>query len=332
MATLETLPADQRAVLQLLLKQGKSYEDLSGLLRIEPSAVQERAHDAIAALGPDDGIDDDRIDEIADYLLGQQSASQRAATREYLEGSPPGRAWARTTAGALKPLAGENLPEIPAERAEVDEAFDALDRRTARREEVERSSRKGGLLLLAGLGIVLAVVLILVLSGGDDSSSDSTGSTSTTAQAGLDILRQANLAPPGGQPRTRVGVAFVVRQSGRVGLGLQAQGLAPSTQRSAYALWLYNSPSNARFLGFVPTPVGQDGSLQNLSALEQGIDGFRELLLTRETRENPPRPGTIIMRGRFAAPSAEAQGALSGTATAPGGTATAPPAGTTTTP
>jgi len=37
--------------------------------------------------------------KIADYLLGQQGASQRADTREYLEGSAPGRAWARVLIG-----------------------------------------------------------------------------------------------------------------------------------------------------------------------------------------------------------------------------------------
>ena len=37
MSRLDDLPADRKAVLQLLLKQRKSYDDLSGLLRIDPS-------------------------------------------------------------------------------------------------------------------------------------------------------------------------------------------------------------------------------------------------------------------------------------------------------
>src|SRR4051794_41915608 len=125
MATLDQLPPDQRAVLQLLLKQGKSYGDIAGLLRIEPTAVQARAHDALDALGPDEtaGLTGARQDEIADYLLGQQSASERAATREFLEGSAGGRAWARVVAAELRPLAGDTLPEIPAEGVELDAAF-----------------------------------------------------------------------------------------------------------------------------------------------------------------------------------------------------------------
>ena len=35
MSGIEELPPDQRAVLQLILKQGRGYADLSGLLRID---------------------------------------------------------------------------------------------------------------------------------------------------------------------------------------------------------------------------------------------------------------------------------------------------------
>src|SRR2546430_2219437 len=50
MARLDQLPPDQRAVLQLLLKQGKSYGEIADLLKIERSAVKARAHDAVAVL------------------------------------------------------------------------------------------------------------------------------------------------------------------------------------------------------------------------------------------------------------------------------------------
>src|SRR5206468_3279744 len=78
-------------------------------------------------LGPRDGaqLAPQRRAEVADYLLAQQSASERAATREFLEGSAAGRAWARVVAGELRPLAGDALPAVPAEGAEVEEAFDA---------------------------------------------------------------------------------------------------------------------------------------------------------------------------------------------------------------
>src|SRR3977135_417765 len=103
MTEIDDLPADQRAVLQLLLKQGKTYEDLAGILNMDASTVRERAHAGLEALGPDAGrrLAPERRAEVSDYLLGQQSDSQRAATRDHLAGSAAARAWAR--AGGERP-------------------------------------------------------------------------------------------------------------------------------------------------------------------------------------------------------------------------------------
>ena len=115
MATLEDLPAEQNAVIQLLLKQGKSYEYIAGMLRIEPEDVRDRAHAAVDALGPESGrrLPEQRRAEIADYLLGQQSADEEAATREHLAGSAGARAWARAIAGELRTVGGDSVPSVP---------------------------------------------------------------------------------------------------------------------------------------------------------------------------------------------------------------------------
>ncbi|MGH2943606.1 MAG: hypothetical protein ACRDLN_12620, partial [Solirubrobacteraceae bacterium] len=119
MADLESLNDRQRAVLQLLLLKGKSYDDLAGMLKTDPAGVRSRARGAVATISPDAGeIGSDRRDEVADFLLGQQTAAQRAATREYLEGSQAGREYARAAATALRPIGG-TLPEVPAEREEA---------------------------------------------------------------------------------------------------------------------------------------------------------------------------------------------------------------------
>src|SRR5438034_4473854 len=156
MARLDQLPRDQRAVLQLLLKQGKSYGEIADVLKIERSAVKARAHDALVGLGPEDtgDLSEDRRDEIGDYVLGQQDEGQREATLSFLAGSPGGRAWARVVSSELRELKPEGLPEIPAEgAAELDEAQDALEARRAARSEQERSSRLGGILLIGGVAI-----------------------------------------------------------------------------------------------------------------------------------------------------------------------------------
>src|SRR4051794_41302869 len=94
MSPVDELAPDQRAVLQLLLKQGKAYVELATLLRISPEAVRDRAVTALEALGPRDGapLAPERRAEVADYLLCQQSASQRLDNRQFLRGSAPGRA------------------------------------------------------------------------------------------------------------------------------------------------------------------------------------------------------------------------------------------------
>src|SRR5918993_4276209 len=115
MARIDDLPADQRAALQLLLKQGRSYDEIAQLLRIDESSVRERARAALDNLGPD-SVDDlslEEQDQVADYLLGQQSASRRAATREFLESSASGRAWARVVAGGRRPRPRAPHPPNP---------------------------------------------------------------------------------------------------------------------------------------------------------------------------------------------------------------------------
>lgn len=337
MASLDSLSDGQRAVLQLLLRQDKSYEDLARLLKTDVDAVRTRARGAVGALGPEPaGIDADRRDEIADYLLGQQSASRRAATREYLEGSAAGRSWARGVATALSPLASE-LPDIPAEREEVAQAFDALDRRAARQLEASKSSQLGGRLIAAGIGIVLAIAIILALSlTGDDepdatATTPSTVTTQATTPTGdvFEVKAQATLRPPEGSEAPARGEVAIVHfpDNDQFRLALQATGLPPSSTRgSAYGVWLYSSPTEKQFLGFPDTVVGADGKLETVSDLSPDTPAYEEVLLTRETAEEPDQPGTIILRGRLitAAPPAG-----SATTTTPGTGGTAP---TTTTP
>ena len=333
MASLDSLSDGQRAVLQLLLRQNKSYDDLAGLLKTDVDAVRARARGAVTAVGPGPaGIDEDRRHEIADYLLGQQSASRRAATREYLEGSGAGRSWARGVANALSPLGNGELPDIPAEREEVAEAFDALDRRAARQVEVKQSSQLGSRLIAAGIGVVLAIAIILALSlGGDDepnataTTPSQTATTQATTPTGdvFEIKAQGTLSPPQGSQSDAKGEVAIVHfpDNDQFRLAFQATGLPPSSTRgSAYGVWLYSSATRNQFLGFPDTVVGADGKLETVSDLSPNTPAYSQVLLTRETSEAPKRPGTIILSGRMvtAAPPSGA-GTTSGPST--GGTA-----------
>jgi hypothetical protein len=44
MATIESLPADQRAVLQLVLQRGRTYDEIARLLSIDRAGVRARRH------------------------------------------------------------------------------------------------------------------------------------------------------------------------------------------------------------------------------------------------------------------------------------------------
>ena len=315
MTEIDDLAADQRAVLQLLLKQGQTYEDLSGLLKIDAAAVRARAHAALDALGPDAGrrLAPERRAEVSDYLLGQQSAAARAATRDHLAASAAARAWARVVASALRPLATEPLPEIPDEVAGAavaeDEPRASAAEPGAEPEPVRgvlaspRSSRLGGALLLGGVGVLVVVVVILLISSGggggskkDSSTVASTPTNQTTAQA--TPIAQINLRPPSGG--RALGLAQVFAQSNRRLLIVAGQGLS----QGAYALWLYTSATKSRLLGFVPSRVGKDGRFVTQGVLPNDASSFQNLVVTSEQvsgnrAATPKQPGTIVLQGKL---------------------------------
>jgi hypothetical protein len=113
MASLDSLPGDQRAVLQLVLGRGRSYAEIARLLSINPTAVRERAVAALDALGPQTKVDPEHRASIADYLLGQLPEAEVHGVRARLAGSASERAWARVISSELVPLASGPLPEIP---------------------------------------------------------------------------------------------------------------------------------------------------------------------------------------------------------------------------
>ena len=333
MASPDSLDDGQRAVLQLLLRRGKSYDELAGMLKTDAAGVRTRARSAVAVLAPEaNDIAPERRHEIADYLLGQQSASQRAATREYLEGSAPGRAWARAASTALARLGGDALPDIPAEREEVAQAFDALASRTARQAEVLRSSKLGTRLLIAGAGVVVGIVVILALglASGDDPESAATTPSPTSTSAAVQttpsgdryqIVSQGTLlAPEGGDADAKGQVAiFRFPESNQYRFGLQAAGLTPSQRGWAYGVWLYSSDDKKQFLGFPDTRVGKNGKLETVSDLSPNTPAYGAVLLTRETSDKPTKPGRVVLAAQMvtAAELAQQQKQRTQTATTP---------------
>jgi hypothetical protein len=113
---LETLPPDQRAVLQLILAQGRGYADLAATLKLDVFAVRERAHAGAAALASPgaEALAPDARGRVVDYLLGQQDAGERIVTFAELGDSPTACRWAQALREQLALIARRELPELPA--------------------------------------------------------------------------------------------------------------------------------------------------------------------------------------------------------------------------
>lgn len=333
MTGIDSLPPDQRAAVQLLLKQGQTYDQLGDLLAIDGSAVRQRAHSALDALGGDlsSGFQDADRADVADYLLGQQTVAAREDTRDLLADVPEARAWARAVSEELRSLASDTLPEIPPARRPVHARREAAPAGAAapvgaaaagrqRAPGRERSpyedfsdddaagSRLGGALLLGGVGVIAIVVAILLLTGGDDSKPVATSTTPTnpqtntqTAPDGTRPIGEIPLAPPGGGTPAAganrpAGLARVFQRGQERAIIVAGQGVAPG----AYALWLINSPTQSRFLGFVPQRVTANGRFATQGVLPPQASQFRLLAVTREnvrSTRQPTRPGTIVLQG-----------------------------------
>lgn len=334
MASLESLPSDQRAVLELVLRRGRSYEEIARLLKIDRAGVRSRALAALDALGPGSRVGPQRRALIADYLLGALPDRVADEVRAHLAQSPAERAWARVLAAELSGLATGPLPEIPGAAAAAPvHAGEPVGAPAAARAPahspgepgraapaVRTSSRLGGAILLGiAAVIVIGVVLFLALSGSGKhhpnraraagasqaasttraaSASTSTASgASTSSSTSTHIVSQINLkSPTGGKA---VGVAEILRESGKTGIAIVAQGLTPNSKKppNAYAVWLYNSPSDSHILGFVNPGVGSNGRLQTAGGLPTNASHYQKLLITLETRSNPTTPGTIVLEG-----------------------------------
>jgi len=113
MSPLDALAPDQRAVVALVLQQGRSYEDIADMLGLPVAGVRARAHAGLRSLAPDNALPDEVTAPLADYLLGRQSPADAAATRGLLAESAPLRAWAQAVARSLEADVPGGLPDVP---------------------------------------------------------------------------------------------------------------------------------------------------------------------------------------------------------------------------
>lgn len=331
MSRLDDLTPDQRAVLQLLLRQGKTYDELAAMLRIDPAAVRSRAASALGALGP--AIDDAERDALSDWLLGQQDELQAEDSLDLVAASPAALEWAIEVSGALRDgglepraeLPDEIEPEPAAEEAEeppaptpvapVAEGVPVAAARPAPAPgfdpsaEDTRPSRLGGILLIAGVAVIVVVLVVVLLTRGSSDDSASVAGTATAAQTTpgtqtsttqrqITVEAQVNLRPTdaGGHA---LGVAQFFTDGTDHGVTVTAQGLPANTGRDVYALWLTGGTKDkaATLLGFSPSKVTKNGRFSGSITLPADAGDYRQIALTRETQAEPTRPGTVMLRG-----------------------------------
>src|SRR5256885_13543163 len=92
MATFDQLAEDQRAIIEIVLRQGRSYEQIGEMLDLPPARVRELAREALGELAPftAEFVDPQWRGPLADYVPRQQTGPEAPATR-----GPPKRAQPR---------------------------------------------------------------------------------------------------------------------------------------------------------------------------------------------------------------------------------------------
>ncbi|HEX8065184.1 MAG TPA: anti-sigma factor [Thermoleophilaceae bacterium] len=342
MPTFDQLPAEQRAIIELVVQRGRSYDDLADALGITSARVRDLARDALVELAPVTAarVDSERRAQLADYVLGQQSSAEQTATRAHLRRSEPSRAWALSLADSLDGMYGDGLaPDVPAgddrggrrpdalagrERDRVRERDRDRPRDRVRRDEPVRrgdlspearvavrnrrvAAAIGGLLIVGAL-----TVGIVAIAGGDDEKKESKPAAAQPRVVGQLLL---NATKDGSKDQ---GIALIADRGKERDLIVQAR-LTPTKRGQAYEVWLYNSPKDAVSLGAQVTD--QQGAYQGAGALPAPLERYRYIDVSLEKIDrNAAHSGNSVLRGAIAdmrAPAQEPQ--APGGATGPSG-------------
>jgi hypothetical protein len=327
MTPLDTLAPDQRAVLELVLRQGRSYGELSELLAIPERDVRARADAGLRALAgePRAGVDSGRI---ADWLLGQQPDDEAGRTRAAIARSEPAREWATLAAERLIVLGG-SVPDIPDAAETTEPAARPRPLRdgsaprprpvraepaTAAAGAAPRSSRLGGAIVLGVVAVVVAGFLVWMFALRDDEETPAASNppaATATATATPDPAAANDIALIGANGSQAAGFMRLLRsKDGTVRFGLAAEKVPPNGQGDSYAVWFTRTGAKPRRLGFAQNAVGEDGVLTTAGPQKSDEDDFpkwfatyEKVLVTKETTATAKKPGPAILEGTLPAGS-----------------------------
>jgi hypothetical protein len=294
MATFDQLSPEQRAIVELVLRQRKTYNELADMLNLPEGRVRELARDALVDLAPVSvrGVEEDWRGQLADYVLGQQSGPEATATKGHLRRSEAARSWACSLLDSLEQFyANGSVPAIPEGERRPKRAAPAARERPGLAATTDPVMRRR---LLAGAGaLILLLLLVLVwpvglLTGSDDNNKSTASSQPTGSGTGQQTA--ANKQP--------AGIAIVVQRNGKKQLLVQAANLAPSGQTEGYYVWLYNSPNDAKSLGGQVTD--QQGNYQALGSFPADYRNYKYIDISRQQIGKDPNvkhSGDSVLRG-----------------------------------
>jgi hypothetical protein len=299
MATFDQLSADQRAIVELVLQRGKSYDELADLLGMPEDRVRELAQGALVTLAPitAEQVESDWRSQIADYVLGQQTGPEATATKGHLRRSEAARAWTRSLLDSLETLYENGLPQVPAgERAtrerkprkpEREERPTDKPARAGLSSAAQDAVRRRRMLAAGGFLAALALAAVLVWPIGVLTGDDDGGGGSSSEQSSTNAQESNRTA----------GIAVVAQRSKQRQVIVQAT-LPPNQQRQAYEVWLYNSPTDAKSLGAQVTNA--QGTYQGAGPLPTDYARYKFIDVSREPiDQNRSHSKQSILRGRM---------------------------------
>jgi Sigma-70, region 4 len=364
MATFDQLDPEQRAIIELVLGSGRSYDTLADMLDSTPSRVRELARDALSELSPTTAsrVDPEWRGQLADYVLGQQSGPESTATQWHLKRSEPARNWAYSLVDSLDHLyANGAQPVVPAaedgasapprrererkrerervrpareEKARPEREREPLRKPAATAEPMSEEARKvvrRRRIIGAGIGLaVLAAIIVGIValtSGGGGGSKKKPAASQANAQ--VKVLGSVILNPQNGAKAR--GVAVIAQRGGQRQLIVQA-ALPASAQGEAYVVWLFNSPQDAVSVG--AQVADKQGRFQGAGPLPANYQRYKNIDVTKQkiSAQATTYGGTLMLRGALASlvtpqqarQQQQQQGQGTGTTPQGGGTGTTP--------
>lgn len=258
------LSADQRAMLQLLLERGQSYEDLAGVLGIDRDEVRRRARAALRELA---GADPDAQVGLTDYLLGQADPIGRADAARQLQTDAQTRELAADLAAKLQLIAPEaDLPELPGPRPPSRIARLPRPPRVRAAERAGLTQRQARTFAALGASAVILIFAVLAIAGAFGGEDE--GTTTTAEEAAGEELVSVQLQPEGESEASGQAV-FGLATGDQPFLDVEIQRLEQPPEGQTYVIWFLLNEN--RGYPLAPLTPGANGSFGDRFAIPQVV-------------------------------------------------------------